>query len=626
MSRNPEISDHLPQEKGQILEANSDLRLLETFNHALSSIIRDPKESSSSSPKHAPSPKKRRPLIWFPDEDVRLSGSTMKPKPESTGEIANHSVKQEDTQDPFDEYHEWVDGSVKRRYSLTSREAQSHSSGWAMKYTNNHNKYVLKKTCVGVLVCSENCRSKDDSRIKIRPAISDKVRERQIGQQCPNPQCKNGRIVHRKCTGNNGYPVTHFWVHHMDCIQFESKGHHDHPKPEAKRNSIRKRESTNYNMDENLISPDIYTRCNQQQCLPYLRPEELKNFARYLDYRGDYVRSCDVTDGNEHVSIATAPMRELALEIFSEKNNNTNFSKIYVLCRTLSSYVPGFDLLESRLLSCATPECPLVLVTLYRSGGIDGILEHIKQLTVMCSSPLQKIRVPKWHYLIHDFSRDIQTLSVETVVNLMVDTQMQTLLNEFQYKSVSSLYKMLRQRMSGTLRSFEEHYRICRYELMLRIEDPRLMTSVEDLLARVQSRCCTAKEYLNIDVIVKDGMLGSQIREFWQFWGSDIMSSAVFPAAKIIHDSALSRHHNCSVPETSNHATNVRIQDAFMSVVEWLQKRSTIYPSYNVWTHICPSSPRNAAGLNRRHCLGQFHSTLPLLSPYGSSQSIMTQP
>jgi hypothetical protein len=88
-------------------------------------------------------------------------------------------------------------------------------------------------------------------------------------------------------------------------------------------------------------------------------------------------------------------------------------------------------------------------------------------------------------------------------VNLMVDTQMQTLLNEFQYKSVSSLYKMLRQRMTGTLRGFEEHYRICKYELMLRIDDPRVLTSVEDLFARVQSRCCTAKEYLNIDVLVK---------------------------------------------------------------------------------------------------------------------------
>jgi hypothetical protein len=86
----------------------------------------------------------------------------------------NVHLSQEDTQDNLDEYREWIDGSAKHRYSLTSREAQSHSSGWAMKYTNNHNKYVLKKTCVGVLVCSENCRLKDGRKIRIRPAISDK--------------------------------------------------------------------------------------------------------------------------------------------------------------------------------------------------------------------------------------------------------------------------------------------------------------------------------------------------------------------------------------------------------------------------------------------------------------------
>ena len=43
-----------------------------------------------------------------------------------------------------------------------------------MKYTNNHNKYVLKKTCVGVLVCTENCGLQDGRKVRIRPAISDK--------------------------------------------------------------------------------------------------------------------------------------------------------------------------------------------------------------------------------------------------------------------------------------------------------------------------------------------------------------------------------------------------------------------------------------------------------------------
>lgn len=94
---------------------------------------------------------------------------------------------------------------------------------------------------------------------------------------------------------------------------------------------------------------------------------------------------------------------------------------------------------------------------------------------------------------------------------------MQTLLNEFQYKSVSSLYKMLRQKMLGTFRSFEEHYRVCRYELKLRIQDPRILTSCEDILARIQSRYCTAKEYLNIDVLIKGTYIIVKYLHQWRF-------------------------------------------------------------------------------------------------------------
>lgn len=101
----------------------------------------------------------------------------------------NFHRPQEAAEDHFDEFHEWIDGSVKCRYSLTSRDALSHSSGWAMKYTNNHNKYVLKKTCVGVLACSENCRFADGRKIRIRPAISDR------GNRLSLPEPKSSQIV-----------------------------------------------------------------------------------------------------------------------------------------------------------------------------------------------------------------------------------------------------------------------------------------------------------------------------------------------------------------------------------------------------------------------------------------------
>jgi len=74
----------------------------------------------------------------------------------------------------YDEFEEWIDGSTKLRYSPYSREGQAHISGWAMKYTNNHNKFVLKKTCVGVLLCSKDCTLPNGLKIVVRPAISDK--------------------------------------------------------------------------------------------------------------------------------------------------------------------------------------------------------------------------------------------------------------------------------------------------------------------------------------------------------------------------------------------------------------------------------------------------------------------
>lgn len=140
------------------------------------------------------------------------------------------------------------------------------------------------------------------------------------------------------------------------------------------------------------MSQEFYATNKSRTPLLFIRPDGLD---WYLDCHGEYVRSCDVTDGNEHVSVATTSMKEMARDVFSGEISVANFSTTYVLCRTFTNYIPGFDLLESRLLSCNSPECPLLLVTLYRSGGVDGILEHIKHLTVMCSSPLQRIRVPK---------------------------------------------------------------------------------------------------------------------------------------------------------------------------------------------------------------------------------------
>ncbi|XP_037976841.2 uncharacterized protein LOC105388929 [Plutella xylostella] len=134
----------------------------------------------------------------------------------------------------FDPFSEWCDGHVRRIYPPACEEARRHASGWAMRNTNNHNVHILKKSCLGVLVCSVRCRLPDGSRVHLRPAICDKARKKQQGKPCPNRMCNGGRLEVQPCRGHCGYPVTHFWRHTDHAIFFQAKGAHDHPRPEAK--------------------------------------------------------------------------------------------------------------------------------------------------------------------------------------------------------------------------------------------------------------------------------------------------------------------------------------------------------------------------------------------------------
>ncbi|XP_077991444.1 uncharacterized protein LOC144445681 isoform X2 [Glandiceps talaboti] len=133
----------------------------------------------------------------------------------------------------YDVFKEWTEGHMKLIYSSTEAEAKKHSSGWAMRNTNNHKCSILKKSCLGVVVCDRNCMLSNGDKVNLRPAICDKARKKQQGKPCPNPTC-NGTLEIQSCRGHGGYPVTHFWRHENGLIYFQSKGVHDHRRPEAK--------------------------------------------------------------------------------------------------------------------------------------------------------------------------------------------------------------------------------------------------------------------------------------------------------------------------------------------------------------------------------------------------------
>ncbi|XP_073822891.1 gcm2 isoform X2 [Musca autumnalis] len=153
----------------------------------------------------------------------------------------NDAVVPQVTDTDFDEFSEWTDGHVRLIYPINNEEAKKHISGWAMRNTNNHNVNILKKSCLGVLVCSQNCTLPNGNKINLRPAICDKARRKQEGKACPNKTCRGGRLEIKPCRGHCGYPVTHFWRHSNNAIFFQAKGVHDHPKPEPKNSSVSKR-------------------------------------------------------------------------------------------------------------------------------------------------------------------------------------------------------------------------------------------------------------------------------------------------------------------------------------------------------------------------------------------------
>uniref|UniRef100_A0A182W7P4 GCM domain-containing protein n=1 Tax=Anopheles minimus TaxID=112268 RepID=A0A182W7P4_9DIPT len=134
----------------------------------------------------------------------------------------------------YEKFNEWADGHVRHVYHPTDDHARKHISGWAMRNTNNHNVSILKKSCLGVLICTARCKLPNGGQINLRPAICDKARRKQQGRACPNRHCKAGRLEVLPCRGHCGYPVTHYWRHTEKAIFFQAKGNHDHPKPESK--------------------------------------------------------------------------------------------------------------------------------------------------------------------------------------------------------------------------------------------------------------------------------------------------------------------------------------------------------------------------------------------------------
>ena len=104
--------------------------------------------------------------------------------------------------------------------------------------------------------------------------------------------------------------------------------------------------------------------------------------------------------------------------------------------------------------------------------------------------------------VIHDFPADQSQMVTEAIVNMIINSQVQTLLKVFQYKSVSSLYKMLREKITSSLQSYETHFELCKREIVSRLQDPMLTIKFRDMTQRLMDSKCTTQEYVSTDCML----------------------------------------------------------------------------------------------------------------------------
>ncbi|KAK6989493.1 hypothetical protein BgiMline_012714 [Biomphalaria glabrata] len=200
-------------------------------------------------------------------------------------DINDNVLPTPDTHDPFEL---WPTGHSRRVYQADSDDARRHVSGWAMRNTNNHNALILKKSCLGVLVCSMDCMLESGRKVHLRPAICDKARRKQMGKPCPNPGCP-GKLDLLSCRGHCGYPVTHFWRHVNRYVYFQAKGFHDHPRPEVKSLSEKGRHAFTKQLKQ---EGDRVNPMTLKRRFPILTNEEIPDKKMFISAQDEVMCSC----------------------------------------------------------------------------------------------------------------------------------------------------------------------------------------------------------------------------------------------------------------------------------------------------------------------------------------------
>lgn len=108
------------------------------------------------------------------------------------------------------------------------------------------------------------------------------------------------------------------------------------------------------------------------------------------------LRGYSVEEEDQYICVTVPESETLFNRALShDQTNITTYGKLYLLCQTFHDVIPGFDLLETRMISRSVMGWPVVMATLYRQGTKEGQIHHMKTLARLCSTPDEDFFSPK---------------------------------------------------------------------------------------------------------------------------------------------------------------------------------------------------------------------------------------
>lgn len=107
------------------------------------------------------------------------------------------------------------------------------------------------------------------------------------------------------------------------------------------------------------------------------------------------LRGYSLDEEDQYVCLTLPESETLFQRALSHDQNTITYGKLYLLCQTFNDVVPGFNLLETRMISRNVMGWPVVMATLYRQGSKEGQIHHMKTLARLCSTPQEDFFSPK---------------------------------------------------------------------------------------------------------------------------------------------------------------------------------------------------------------------------------------